>query len=242
MTPETHIYFGHHKCASTWTRNILKQIHPGRYISVSSDEKHCDYGRNLGAYIRANQPNIIGIANACYQQLGDMPPYKAFHVIRDPRDIVVSAYYSHRDLPRDDKQEQQKLREVSLEEGLILTMRGRQWQFENMYNWNYDDPNIIEVLFCELVAFPVNLFCEIFRQWGFDNMVDKIECIVEENSFEQLTGRKRGDEKIGSSLRKGITGEWRYHFTPKCKRTFVELYDDLLIKLDYERNNTWVNA
>ncbi len=236
------VYFGHHKCASTWTRNILEQIHLGRYISVSSDKDHCDYDRDLGSYIRANQPDIIGVANACYQHLGDMPPYKAFHVIRDPRDIVVSAYYSHRDLPRDDKQEQQKLRKVSLEDGLILTIRNQKWQFENMYNWNYDDPNIIEVLFRELINYPAKIFGDIFHQWGFDNMNGKIESVIDANSFGKLTGRERGDEKIGSAMRKGITGDWQLHFTLKCKRIFVELYDDLLIKLGYERNNAWVNA
>ena len=41
------------------------------------------------------------------------------------------------------------------------------------------------------------------------------------------------------TFRSGRTGEWRQHFTAEHKRIFKEVAGDLLIRLGYEKDNSW---
>ncbi len=45
--------------------------------------------------------------------------------------------------------------------------------------------------------------------------------------------------KRSPTFRSGKTGEWKKHFTEEHKKIFKEVAGDLLVKLDYEKNNDW---
>ena len=42
-----------------------------------------------------DQPDILGISNSHVDHLSKLEFTKGFYTIRDPRDVVVSSYYSH---------------------------------------------------------------------------------------------------------------------------------------------------
>ena len=70
----------------------------------------------------------------------------------------------------------------------------------------------------------------------------KIEEIVEEFSFERQSGRKPGEERKNSFLRKGIVGDWRNYFSREACEAFDYFAGDELILLGYERNRSWIFA
>jgi hypothetical protein len=64
--------------------------------------------------------------------------------------------------------------------------------------------------------------------------------IVYQNRFSKLAdGRTEGDEDQKSHYRKGLPGDWMDHFNGQHKRYFKEHYNDLLVKLGYEKDNDW---
>jgi Sulfotransferase domain len=64
--------------------------------------------------------------------------------------------------------------------------------------------------------------------------------MVEENSFEQLTGgRQRGTEDSNSFFRKGMAGDWKHYFTKDDKQVFKQEAGELLIRLGYEKDLSW---
>jgi len=63
---------------------------------------------------------------------------------------------------------------------------------------------------------------------------------VDHFSMSSDTGRKQGEEDRSSFIRKGIAGDWKNHFTPETARVFNELAGDMLIKLGYEQDDSWV--
>jgi len=63
--------------------------------------------------------------------------------------------------------------------------------------------------------------------------------IVKECSFKNITKRELGEEDPKSHLRKGTPGDWKNHFTERHKEEFKRLFDDVLIKLGYEKDNNW---
>ena len=72
-------------------------------------------------------------------------------------------------------------------------------------------------------------------------MYDKtmIAEVIKNHSFENITGRKKGDEVVNSFARKGVSGDWKKYFDNKARIKFNEYAGDALIKLGYEKNDSW---
>lgn len=66
--------------------------------------------------------------------------------------------------------------------------------------------------------------------------------IVENHSFEKLSGRKVGEENMHSFMRKGIVGDWKNYFSEKAKVVFDGYAGEGLIKLGYEEGHLWANT
>jgi len=52
-------------------------------------------------------------------------------------------------------------------------------------------------------------------------------------------GRLRGQEDVKNHYRKGVAGDWGNHFNQEHRRFFKDNYNDLLIKLGYEKSSNW---
>jgi len=178
-------YFGHHKCASTWVDNILKQValeHGYTYRGVVDHETPTGKGmltdyvntftrEELGPYATENNIDIVGALTADWAHVEGMPEFRAVHVIRDPRDIIVSGYFSHKNshpvehLPHMAAHREQ-LNEVPKDEGLLLEMDYAASEMEDLATWNYDHPDILELKMEDLTARPYEGFIEIFEFFG----------------------------------------------------------------------------
>jgi hypothetical protein len=169
------VYFGHHKCASTWLAGISHQVCHAlgfKHIIVHSTSI---LNSSLGDFVRTNRIEFLSYVNANIDFVSELDQFLGFHVIRDPRDIVVSGYFSHRfsHPTSDDWQELTKHREhlndVSEEEGIFLEMKFDETTFNDLYNWNYNQPNVLELKMEELITSPYE---EMVRVYSFLNIAD----------------------------------------------------------------------
>lgn len=109
--------------------------------------------------------------------------------------------------------------------------------------------------FEEVHAKPRESFRELMRWLDYDrnplfditdNLLDEA---IELGSFEHQTRgtRKRGEnhnhvymkDGLQTSCRKGVTGDWKNHFTPAVKARFKEMAGEGLIQLGYEKDMNW---
>ena len=164
-------FFGHHKCASTWIHRILGDFgrHAGLKHSYLYDETNFD--GDLARYVRENGTQLISYVNAETKHIGGLPPLRAFHVVRDPRDLLVSAYFSHlHSHPTKAWPEliphRERLKSVSKTEGLILEVQFLDFAYNAMREWDYDRPDTLELRQEELTRAPYDGFLEIFRFLG----------------------------------------------------------------------------
>ncbi|NJO76387.1 MAG: sulfotransferase domain-containing protein [Leptolyngbyaceae cyanobacterium RM1_406_9] len=161
-------YFGHHKGATVWIRSIIKQVCKIVGLNHVAVSNVGAFNQDLAAFVDQNDIDFISYTNAKFEYVQPLEPFKGFHVIRDPRDIVVSAYFSHlRTHPIKGWSElvefRDRLHSVSKNEGLILEMDFRRKSFDDMYNWNYSSKYIKELKMEDLIQNPRKEFVDIFK-------------------------------------------------------------------------------
>lgn len=129
------------------------------------------FAHDLQSYVDTHGIKFLCYTNADYQYVEGLAEFRGFHVVRDPRDIVVSSYFSHLySHPTDGWPElvehRRKLQSVSKEEGIFLEMKFRSWEFEHLVTWDYEMPNVLEIKMEELSNRPAEQFLQIFRFLG----------------------------------------------------------------------------
>jgi len=164
-------FFGHHKCASTWIHRILSEYgrHAGLEHAYLYDAEQFD--GNLPAYVEKTETDLISYVNAEAGYIAGLPPFRAFHVVRDPRDLLVSAYFSHlHSHPTKAWPElighRERLKSVSKTEGLILEVEFLDFAYNAIRGWDYDRPEVLELRQEELTRAPYDGFLQIFNWLG----------------------------------------------------------------------------
>jgi hypothetical protein len=170
------VFFGHHKCATGWTGGTLREIalHLGRTFRVVNRTQDFAAAGSLGAFVQQNGVEVLSYANASAEHAQTLPPHRGFHVVRDPRDVLVSAYFSHRKTHGTEGwpelvAHRRHLRAVSKHEGLLAEMEFSAPYFEDMLSWDYEQDHVLEVKMEDLTRDPVPHFLQIV---GFLDLLD----------------------------------------------------------------------
>lgn len=219
----------HQKAGSQWINRIFHALCYDRLVlpeveSASSHERPIEGVQFLKQPVGPGK--IYPTLYVTREQFAEarLPRHnRRFIVIRDPRDTLVSAYFSYKlshtlnsDWMHDCRVH---LNRVSLEEGLLFildnwlpTIATFQWSWaasgEELIKYEdllKNDEAILERVLLQHCRLPVER--ERFLE------------VVRSNRFESWTGgRKRGQEDVASHERKGIAGDWANHFTPRRGR------------------------
>ncbi|MBW2661225.1 MAG: sulfotransferase domain-containing protein [Deltaproteobacteria bacterium] len=178
-----------------------------------------------------------------------------FCVMRDGRDIMVSYYYHS------------LFRNERFNARLVEITR-REVPFKNYDNIEDNLPAFIEYKFTRK-KYPRFTWADFVNSWadkdvaiiryenllrdsvkelgesikkvvGYDTDEKRLTEIVERYSFKRLAKRNPGEENKHSFLRKGIAGDWKNVFNKEAKELFNYYAGKELIKLGYEKDESWV--
>lgn len=229
----------HHKTGTAWFNSVLQAVgdHYGlRFqnlrhgpLEVSTD---------------------LALRHDSQVDLDALPPFVGSHMIRDPRDVVVSGYHYHlwtHEPWAHEPQEayggrsyQAHLRALDVEDGLAAEMHHALPVVEQMLRWDYEDPRFCELRYEDAIADPRAAYRAVFGHYGFTlEAVETATAIADRFSFHNLTGRRVGEARERSHLRSGRPGQWRELFTPANRALFKELAGEALIHLGYEEDLDW---
>lgn len=139
-TKKVYGYFGHHKCASTWFVQMFGEVCLELGLRYKVVNRNRDFDGDLKRYIAANDIDFIAYANADFSQVAKLDNLVGVHAVRDPRDIVVSAYFSHLKTHSTSTwpelvAHRLKLQQCDQEAGLFLEIAFRKQQFDEMRSW-----------------------------------------------------------------------------------------------------------
>lgn len=208
---------------------------------------------NLGQWVAGQDIEFLVYANAHPGQVATLGDFRGFHVIRDPRDLIISAYFSHKQTHHTEnwpelEAHRKSLNQVSMEEGLfleidfckILLIGGTEvGLLSSIQQWNYAQDNILEIKFEKITQEPLTVFTEIFNFLGLlpdETGHEFLRQSLDRLNFRRLSGgRLQGTEDTTSHYRKGSSGDWRQHFTRGHLDYFEAEYGNLVERLGYER-------
>lgn len=186
---------------------------------------------------------------------------KAIHVLRDGRDVMVSAYYhflfnnSHNH-PMGVSYHRKKLPfknynniQENLPQFIEYMFTGYPNKNSLHFSWSdivnntqkYTD-EICNIKYEDLLLTPVECLEKALYFYEIDSPgKERLQKIVKNYSFKKVTKRNPGDEDKKSFIRKGISGDWKNHFNEESCEIFKKFAGKELIKAGYEEDFSWNN-
>lgn len=232
--------------------NGFTQIMPYRYVDAEPIRTIQKDGRRrttkeIAAHLRDIPQGVIGwgYVEAAPENLAVLcqPGRVNYFIYRDPRDMLVSqvffatdmheehgmhAYY--KSLPDFGARLNAAISGVERDGLKMVSVKQR---YEGVFQW-LEQKHVMCIRFEDLIN---------NRDATLAAMLDE----VEKTGYKIPTPREKAlsilvdaiQPKKSRTFRSGKTGGWKQHFTEEHKRLFKEAAGDLLIRLEYEKDNDW---
>ncbi|MBK8580930.1 MAG: sulfotransferase domain-containing protein [Flavobacteriales bacterium] len=165
------VFFGQHKCASQWATLVIERIcNEIGWRSLTAYGVLIREHGGLRALLQHEKPDFLIIPESNAELIKEIDqPFRGLHIIRDPRDIIVSGYFSHKKPhPLSPKgvtvEHREKLQTLPEEGGIDLEIAtlGR-IPLSNLYHWDYENPWILETEFKRITNAPFEEFSRILE-------------------------------------------------------------------------------
>ena len=230
------VHCAHHKAGSVWFRRVLMAV--VEHYGLRKEE-----GKRRPVPPAADFVFYTDAGTFDMAQVGTRP-FRGTHVVRDPRDMVVSGYEYHLtttepwalrpDPSYDGRSYQEYLRTLDPGAGLraeIAWLAGG--TAADMARWDYHRPEFLELHYEDALADERATFDRLLRWYGFDDAA----VAVGMDAVERFSLRQGG--ALSGHVRSGVPGEWRTRFGPHHREYFKERTGDLLQRLGYESSSDW---
>src|SRR5215207_1162782 len=185
------------------------------------------------------------------------PDARLIHVVRDGRDVAVSAMHHWWRLAKDQAggvfeltPEELEIRDAYLKDREGFLASGRSIFTEERlrqlaHRWSYRvskahrngttlyGRRYLEIRYEDLLQDTPDTLRRVFQLLRASSNDRIVKHCVRASSFERVSNRQRGEEDSLSFFRKGVAGDWRDVFTQRDREIYEELAGDQLIKMGY---------
>lgn len=236
----------HHKAGTVWMNDTFRKIGEALNIRVVNAGREPD--------LALTPPVILCAANAqlrTYDYVGDLAHF--FHVVRDPRDVVISSMHYH--CRADEKwllRADPRLDGRTYKESICALATARErytfemhhssarnvagmldWKFERSFECRYED------LIRDAGGAVFSHGCEHLGFSGADLDVCR-DVFWRQAIFGGKAARRQ--QKLIPHVRSGEPEQWRGVFDRKLGEAFLAQFSAALIGLGYEKDNIWLDS
>lgn len=237
----------HHKTGTVWMDCVFKAIAGDigvRYVNFRSQ-----YGQ-MTEVMKA--PFVLFNYDSDFREYAhilERDDVRVLHLIRDPRDVLISAMHYHRKSTEtwlheaipgyDNITYQRKLRSLATKfEQYVFEMENSTAStLRDLLKWQYGRDNCFEARYEDLRQDTrMNHWQEIAAFLGFDQAEQKIcnQRFWQNSLFGGLT--RFGNRHV----RSGEVAQWKREFTIELAYAFLRRFPSALQSLGYETDNRWV--
>lgn len=240
-----------HKVGSTWIRNLIKDSWDLKILELSDElldrnkdilpvDIHLEdilleYGVPAGQYIFKSHAYPLTYSN--YSSLSN--PVFFVTIIRDPRDIVVSASFYLAKLPEFKGGLGKEFSDLNIKKRIIKLLKEGSSTLELLNRW-FECDYAFKIRYEKLLENGHPELEKLYENMGLEYSRRKIKKIFKENEFKNF---KRKSDKSYLIPRKGIAGDWKNYFDDELKQIFKEEcngeWNRTLIKMNYENSSSW---
>jgi len=228
------------KTASQWIKALFSDRIVYRHSGLLPYVPRYYKWRNPQPFPTGRAVMSLFISYAGYQKFPKPERYRTFYVLRDPRDMVVSNYFSTRDshAPMGDiPQVRAVLQDVPFKEGLLYLIGhlAGKGTFRALQSWvtAADSEHVslfrYEELTGERQAEEVD---RLMRHCGIVIPPAELAELLDRYSFARMRGGVPA-QGTASHYRKGKAGDWRNHFDDEVYDAFRAATGDLVERLGY---------
>jgi hypothetical protein len=237
----------HHKTGTVWMDGVFKAIARdlgARYVNFRAEQGQLE---ELG-----RSPFVLFCYDSDFGDHGallDREDVRILHLIRDPRDVVISAMHYHKAARESWLHEPVPgYRNLTYQRTLQrLPTRFAQFVFEmenssagtlrDMASWRYGRANCFEARYEDLRQ--DSALAHWRRIVAFLGLDEKQQALASHRFWQNsLFG---GLSRLGNRhVRSGAVGQWRREFTPELGQAFLKRFPGLLQSLGYEAGDAWV--
>jgi hypothetical protein len=228
----------HHKTGTVWLRTIFWRICKQHSLKLFAGEPGQATGLDYDIFFQQHSRFDLQAFDS---------PVRGVHLIRDPRDVVISGCFYHQrsaeawlHVPRThlggETYQQAILRRATVEDRILFEMEhtGRE-TIEEMIGWNYSMPSFYELKYEDIINdADLMQFHRVFSFLGFPGRL--IPGLLSIAQGASLSSQPRN---TSDHIRSGLAAQWKQYFTPRLKSRFIELFGTALIHLGYERDHDW---
>lgn len=237
----------HHKTGTVWMDGVFKAIAGdlgARYVNLRAEPgRLSDFD---------HEPFILFSYDSDFGDHGsllDRRDVRILHLIRDPRDVVISAMHYHKTsreswlhepIPGYDNLTYQRALHnlpTKLEQYIFEMDNSSASTLRDMASWRYGRANCFEARYEDL------------RQDSDLVLWQRILTFLGLDAGERTIGSRRfwqnslfgGLSRLGNKhVRSGAVAQWRREFTPELAAAFLERFPRALQSLGYETSDDWV--
>ena len=217
----------HHKVGTVWFHNVLSAVAR-------------DFGLRL---YRGDQGGLPAEADIFFQDhsridRASLRRARGSHIVRDPRDVVVSAYFHHLRTEEpwvlspsaryEGRSYQEHLRALDREAGITCEIeRCAATVIRDMVEWEHAGNGFLELRYEDLLTDEEAGFRKLFCHYGFSpTAVERSTAIALRFSHTRMRGRTK-------HIRSGRPGEWREHLSEAHLAQLERLTGDAIGRLGY---------
>jgi hypothetical protein len=240
----------HHKTGTVWMASIFREL--AEQLALSFIEFNPQNGPIAPPAARA--PGIVQDQHSRWFELNAPPEQlvsdRIFHLIRDPRDVIISGMHYHRVskepwLHQPDENfggltYQQKLNSFSGDGARYLFEMSQLKAIGRMLAWPRGRADCFECRYEDLIADRSgDVFRQAVRHLGFDETQSAIALKIYR---EKHIFREEGREGISvGHVRSGAARQWPAIFDHALATAFIDRFGNALVRLGYETDNSWAD-
>lgn len=245
----------HHKTGTIWMRKTFRAIQRDQDIPFMQ----CYRAKKLAEAAETGPQIIVNWSSSFPKQLMDLEHARFVHIIRDPRDVLLSGMRYHLIAPlgnekflretRDDwggKNYQDHLNALPDDQARLLFEMEHKHDVtvQEMLRWPYGHPRARDVKYEDLI---VDTDCALMRDILADFAIEgldidrAIQTYWDHSLFGGLAKADDREERVQLHVSSGARAQWKTKLPREIAEIYVTRYQDALETLGYARDTSWVD-
>lgn len=255
ITPRFLCVGTHHKTGTIWLRRVFRTI--AAELGLAYQFVH--RATPLSKLPESGRAILFNWSSRFSNELLNNSATRILHMIRDPRDVLISGMKYHQIAPvageeflheprRDlgGKTYQQHLNSLpDTVEKLRFEMKNKHREtLSDMLDWDYQNPNSAELRYENLMVDEnCQQFEDILYRFGFrPHEITKGKQIFWNNSlFGGMAKPDQRDKRIKLHVQSGAVAQWQTALPREVAEEYLHLHGDDLIELGYEKDKNWLD-